>query len=248
MAAENLTPMDEQAGIPLPIFPRGDLPPVPVGRERNIERIADWHHPFHPRAALVEDGLGAMAVRNCRIQWTEYDDHHHKYHGAYAGPELPQEPEEQFKTVVLAAAGYVPRQTIRFVHGRPVVCHLDDELRESLWTSGQLRIGNTAAVRNFLIDYAFSKDFGGVNASTIDEFLHTPDEKRRKDLGSTFLGIVAYDIAQPLRSIYKESRKLNLIPRAQARTAGRFIFEAITTHKQTRALGALTKKLSTTAA
>src|SRR4051812_44051119 len=101
-------------GIPLPLWPRDDLPPIAIGRIRNYARIADWHHPFHPRAHLLTDNLGAAAVRNCRIQWTEYDDHHHKYHGAFKGSELPQGSDEQFRTVVLAAAGFIPDAAIGF--------------------------------------------------------------------------------------------------------------------------------------
>jgi hypothetical protein len=245
MAAELVTPMDELTGVPYPIMPRTDLPPTPNGRVRNIERVADWHHPFHPRSALISEGMGAMAIRNCRIQWAEYDDHHHKYHGAYLGPELPESPEDQFHTTVFATAGYVPPYAITFNSSRkPVVRPLDEGLRDKLWSSGQLRVGNPATVRDFLIAYTLQKDFKGVNDSTIDEFLHTTDMRRKHELGGTLLAIAAYDAAAPLQDTYKESRKQHLIPAEQARTAGRFIFGTMTAFKRARALGALTNKLA----
>lgn len=245
MAAEIATPLDETTNIPLPIMPRLDLPPVPTGRMRNTERIADWHHPFHPRAALITEGAGAVAVRNCRVQWAAYDDHHHKYHGAYLGPMLPEGPDEQFRTVVLAAAGYVPQEAIDFGRfGKPLIRTLGEEQRNQLWNSGQMRIGNGATVRDFMLAYTLERDFNGINDSTIDEFLHTQDMRRRKELGGTLLAIAAYDAATPVSDIYKQSRKLHLLPPERARTAGRFIFGTMNTHKRSRAMAALTSKLA----
>lgn len=245
MAAEQVTPADETTGIPFPLMPRDDLPPVPTGRMRNIERVADWHHPFHPRNILISEGAGLVAVRNCRIQWASYEDHHHRYHMSYAGPELPMTEYEQFSTVVFASAGYVPERATDFdsLH-RPVLKPLDDENREQLWRSGQLRVANYSSIQAFLISYALRQDFSGINEATIDEFLHTADLKRRHELGGTLLAVAAYDAATPLRDIYKESRKLHLIPPNRARTAGRFIFGAMTTNRRTRALGALTDRLA----
>lgn len=245
MAAELATPLDETTSIPLPIMPRPDLPVVPTGRMRNIERIADWHHPFHPRSALITEGVGAVAVRNCRVQWAEYNDHHHKYHGAFVGPILPEGTDEQFYTVVLASAGYVPPEAITFGRfGKPLTKKLEEEQRNQLWNSGQLRVGNAATVRDFMLAYTLERDFSGINESTIDEFLHTQDTNRRKELGGTLLAIAAYDAATPVKDIYKLSRKLHLLPPERARTAGRFIFGTMNTHKRSRAMAALTSKLA----
>lgn len=245
MSAEQVTPLDEVTGIPLPLMPRDDLPPVPTGKMRNTERLADWHHPFHPRAALLGEGVGAVAIRNCRIQWAEYDDHHHKYHGAYVGPELPTESEDQFSAVVFAAAGYIPDRAIAFDRSnKPQIKLLGKEKREHLWQSGQIRIGNMATVRDFMLAFTLERDFGGVNESTIDEFLHTQDVRRKKELGSTILAIAAYDAAQPVEDMYKQSRKLHLLPPNRARTAGRFVFGAMSTHKRARALTALTNRFA----
>ena len=243
MAAELWTPLDEATGIPLPIMPRDDLPPVPTGRQRNIERIADWHHPFHPRAELMADGDSGAAVRGCRVQWAEYDDHHHKYHGAFVGPELPETEEERFRTVVLAAAGYVPEAAIAFgLRGRPMVTQMSGEDRERLWQTGQLRVDNLSNVRKFLINYAL-RDFGNFRTETIDEFLHTPDMERRFQLGCNFLGVAAHEAVTSLKDVYQESRGSGLIPPERARSAGRFVLGVMTTHRRKQAFGALTAKL-----
>jgi len=226
-------------------MPRTDLPPISIGKSRNIERIADWHHPFHPRLVLISEGVGAVAVRNCRIQWTEYDDHHHKYHGAYVGPELPEDADEQFRTVVFAAAGYIPQQTIGFGRfKKPIIRNLNDDQRNLLWQSGQLRIANLSCIRDFLLEYALAGDLSRMNESTIDEFLSTKNTSRKKELGSNLLAIAAYNAAEPVEDSYKESRKLHLIPPDRARTAGRFIFGTMNTHRRTRAMAALTARFT----
>lgn len=248
VAAELTTPWDEASGLPLPLMPRDDLPLVPIGRQRNLDRVADWHHHFHPRAAFAGEDLGLVAVRHCRVQWTEYDEHHHQYHGAYAGPLLPETVSERFQTVVLAVAGYIPSAGIYFQRGTaPVVRELDDAQRYQLWESGQMRVENPAIMRNFMLDYALRHDFSGINDITIDEFLSTKDEQRKRELGGTLLAIAAYDAAGPIQSLYKQSRELHLLPPERARTAGRFVFGVMNTHRRSRALAALTHKLAAAA-
>jgi len=246
MAAEFITPLDHATGIPLPIMPQVDLPPVPRGRMRNDARVADWHHPFHPRATLISEGeLSAVAIRNCRIQWAEYDDHHHKYHGAYLGPELPEYEDDRFRTVVFAAAGYIPDVAIGFGHfGKPSLQKLSDEQRNNLWQSGQIRVANQASVRDFLLDYTLTNHLGGISESTIDQFLSTDDKRRKKELAGTILAIVAYSAAEQVSDIYAQSRKLNLIPPDRARRAGRLIYKTMNTQRQSVAIAALTNRLS----
>lgn len=88
------------------------------------------------------------------------------------------------------------------------------------------------------------RDFNGINETTIDEFLHTTDKNRKKELGGPLLAIAAYDAAEPVKGIYKESRKLHLLPPEGARTAGRFVFGAMNTQRSSRALAALAAKLA----
>lgn len=244
MAANAVTPMDAITGIPLPIFPRTDLPPIPTGKARNTERIADWHHPFHPRLMLVSAGMGAVAVRNCRIQWAQYGDHHNRYHGAFLGPELPGDETEQFRTVVLAAAGYIPEEAIGFERNKPIMRQLTEDQRDFLWRSRQIRVANAACVRDFLLEYAIERNLHGIHTNRIDEFLHTNDPERKRQLGSTFLGIAAYAASEPVSFIYRQSRQKHLLPPHQPRSAGRFVLGAMTVHRGTRALAALTAHLA----
>jgi len=245
MAAEYATPLDLETGIPLPIMPRADLPPVPRGRGgRNLERIADWHHPFHPRPVLLAGDQGDQAVRHCRTQWADYEDHHHRYHNVFVGPTLPESAEEQFRTVVLAAAGYVPDHAIAFNDRRATIKPLQPEAREFLWKTGQIRVAGPADVRNFLFAYTLRHDFSGINNRTIDEFLNSPSMQRRRELGRTLLGLAARDAARPVQDIYRDSLAHGLIPSDRARTAGRFVFSAMTPYKGVPALRALSERLA----
>ena len=244
MRLAQASPLDIETGIPLPVMPRADLPPVPTGSVRNLLRVADWHHPFHPRALLVGKSLGEQAIRDCRIQWVEYDDHHHKFHGAFDGPDLPQTDDERFRTVVLAAAGYVPDRAVGFVGPVPAIRRFTASQRERLWQTGQLRVGNPMSVRDFLLDYALRRDFIGINDSTIDEFLHTSSSVRRRELGTTLLAIAAYDAVSPVRLLYRSSRESHLLPVQSARTAGRFVLGAMTQQQPMKAMRVLADKLA----
>lgn len=245
MAASLITPIEEVTGIPYPLYPSRELPPVPVGRARNIERIADWHHPFHPRQELIHGNLGDVAVRHCRIQWAEYNDHHHRYHGAFIGPALPEEPVDQFRTVVLAVAGYVPQQAIGFdSRSRPIIKEICDSERKMLWDGRQIRVANLATARDFMLNYTLTRDFSDINLGTIDEFLHTTNLNRKKELGGTLLAIAAYQAAEPMENLYRSLRRSHLLPEGYARTAGRFVFGTMNVYRRSRAIAALTNKLA----
>ncbi len=244
MAAEMITPVDAETGIPFPLAPRADLPPVPARGERNTQRDADQHHPFHPRAALVGASLSEQALRDCRVQWADYDDHHYRYHPNFVGPPLPVDETERFRTVTFAAAGYIPGTVIGFWQGVPILRPCSEAQRERFWQTGQIRIANSASVRKFLLEYPLRHDFAGINESTIDEFLHTTDQDRKRELGNNLLAIAAYDAAAPLRAHYRQSHELHQLPRHRARTPGRFILGVMTDRWSSKAFNTLATRLA----
>ena len=244
MVARLETPTDPETGIPFAILPSDDLPPLPGRRQSNKERLADWHHAFHEKNKLLRRGLGGAALRHSRVQWVSYDDHHNKYHPEFFGPWLPETDEETFRMVVPVAAGYVPAEAIAFDSlDKPYRAPLSDTLRRRFSETGEIRVANPAAVRNFMTDFSLRHDFGGINESTVDEFLNTTDEIRRKELGGTLLAIAAYDAANLVAEVYRESHRRGLIPPQRAQNAGRFIFSAITTHRSKPAFMALASRL-----
>ena len=81
-ATKLVTPTDELTGVPLVLMSTQDLPPIDL-EKKNIERIADWHHPFHPRARFVNKTKALAALRSVRKQWVMYDRHHEGLPEAY---------------------------------------------------------------------------------------------------------------------------------------------------------------------
>ena len=248
MAAEKVTPTDEMTGVPFVLMPSTELPPIPLD-ERNIERVADWHHPFHPRASLVNHGPGLAALRMVRKQWALYDQHHNNapegYHALFEGPPIPEAEDEQFRTVVFAAAGFIPKLAIDFHKLQEYrVRPLTEARRIQLWESGQIRIDNPTTVRDFLIAYALRRNFVDINSPAVHEFLHTPKLERRVQLGNMLLRAAAYEATLPLSPVYREAKREELIPVARAHSAGQFVLSSMSLAEgRSRAHRALKERL-----
>jgi hypothetical protein len=197
----------------------------------------DLHHPFHPRKSEDLQDIGGQALRNCRVQRIHYETHHHYYHGAFFGPELPQDDAGKFRLVVLAAAGYVPDQGIVFnARRKPLVVPIDDKLRSQITQPNKLYTPDRKGVQKFLLEYTLAQDLAGVNEYTIDEFLHTASARRRQELGDTLLGEAAYRATEPIRKIYREAHRAALIPPDKARVASRFVLLSLTTRRNREAV------------
>ncbi len=241
VATEIIAPSDARTGIPLPII--SNYEPPAVGRSLQADEVvADWHHPFHPRATLVAGGAGEIALRNSRIQWVNREEHN-AYHKVFEGPALPKG-NELLRTVIFASAGHIPERGL-CMHGENVMLQkIPNEYREYLWRSRQIKVANTNVVRDYLLEQAFGEqDFGGINTRTIDEFLHTKDRTRRIELGNTLLGLAVYDTTASLRLAYKSSRRRELLPPSSPRTVGRCALKIVTRPNRSYTLGLLEKRL-----
>lgn len=205
MAASEVTPIDE-IGMPLPIAPPDY--PLPANRRE----IADWHHHNHPRKDPRLADIGGRALRNVRVQLTDWWDHHMDYHGHYIGPPLPESPSRKFCSVVMAAAGYVPDEVIDFSGTSPQVVPITDTQRERLWYGGELRIAGPGLVRNFLCEYTLGQDISHVRNNLIDEFLNTKNFDRRRFLGHWLLAQATEKAAEPLGLYYRQAWKKGRIP------------------------------------
>ena len=211
------TPVDE-IGMPLPLAPI-------AGENRTADQPnPDWHHHFHPRRSpILTRDLGGNAVRNARLQRSDYRQHHIDYHGHYWGPPLPETRQQQFGIVVLASAGYVPDRAISFKDGQPEEIPLSKNQRQTLWTSGDLRIAAPDTIRKFLIEYTTSQDLREVNEKLVDEFLNTPNEQRRYHLGGTLLQLAIEMATDPIDPFYRTAWKKGLIPRDSSSRTQRLI-------------------------
>lgn len=227
-----LTPVCELTGVPFVLAPTSDLPPIPAHNVKNIDRIADWHHPFHPRAELVNGTLGQKALRACRVQWAKYEKHHNNnpegYHSIYYGPPLPLTEDEQFRTVIFAAAGYIPPQAIDFqLHTRALTRQLTDAERSQLWGSGQIRIDVPITVRDFIIDHALKREFIDVDDALVDEFLNTLNLARRQQVGNMLLRAASHEAVEPINPTYRQAKREGLIPPMRKHSAGECALRAM---------------------
>ncbi|MEO6513222.1 MAG: hypothetical protein ABIR37_00925 [Candidatus Saccharimonadales bacterium] len=226
------TPVDILTGVPLPLMPVEGLPPVPQDKQINRERVADWHHPFHPRSQFLHAGAGMTALRNSRVQWAYYEHHHDEfpgYHSIYRGPDLPETEYEQFRTVVFATAGYIPRKGLAFTESGERQVELTEEQRAWLWKSGQIKIDKPIPVRDFLIDYTMSRNFVDTTGSIVDELVNSTNSTHKEQLCNRLLRIAAYEAAAELNTSYSHAKRAELLPQNAARCAGQFVMKVMAT-------------------
>ncbi len=211
-----ITPRDPEFGLPLPIAP---VPGMAI--DNAVDALNDhhaWHpknderlmqppqNPWTPSQADVDTmnptarvpTSGGWALRNSRLQRVNRRLHNYRelaYHQFYSGPELPVDEDEQFRLVVLACAGLVPRQGIDLSTGQPQVITMSDEqmtlLQEPLNAQAfgyrNFRFIHEP-VQRFLRNYILRRELGHVSQILIEEFLdRNTSNERRAYLGHLLL-------------------------------------------------------------
>lgn len=199
-------------GLPYPIITREPFHP-------NSATDLTFHHHFHPASAVELADLAGEALRYSRGQmlprWL-----HNRVHGIYAGPELPTTEQEKFELVVLGCAGYIPRWGIEIDDHGDAHKVLLPPSRQRLVTPRHVHIEDAYAkpsqqryIRNrigfFFANYALKQDLNFPN-SRIDEFLNTPDEVRKLELGNQFLVESVRSAIGPVLSLRAQLLKENL--------------------------------------
>lgn len=239
-----LTPTDETTGVTLPIISRRQLPPTGKSNDSNGVVIADWNHAYHPRERLIKGSPIEVALRNSRIEWVHRDDHN-SYHKEFFGHQVGDE-EQVLKQVIFSAAGFIPDKGLQYDGRKEAkIVDLNRRNRKALWQSGQVKVAHGISIRDGLMDIALRRDFNGINESTIDEFLHTLDPKRRFVLGSNLLSLALSDLTTPLKPLYREMHERQQLRPDAPKNIGRFALKLVSHYKRTRALGILEGRLKT---
>lgn len=203
--AELVTPTEQ--GIPYPLLP----PPYFLPSDR--PDLADDNHAFHPRLSPLLQGVSGEAIRNCRVQRTDWYDHHIIYHGYYDGPPLPRTEAERFRIVVMAVAGYIPDLAIDCHGYKPEIVPITTEVRERLWKGKEMRVYRSGPVRKFMAEYVTSQDLSHVDEKHIEEFLHTDIEERRIFLGHWLLSQATEVATESLHEDYLDAhRRGKIVP------------------------------------
>lgn len=219
-----VTPTEQ--GLPLPLVP----PEYPLPARR--PELADDNHAFHPASSPLLEGVSGEALRNCRVQRTDWWDHHIVYHGHFDGPEIVQGESARFRTVVLAAAGYIPEESIDCRGYEPVIVPTTPLMRERLWRRGEIRVYGRGAVRKFLGEYVSEQDLSHVNGSHLDEFLNTDDEERRKFLGHWLVAQAAEVATEPLAKVYRMAQQQGKIVPGLTTKPQNFVQSTLGNHYQ----------------
>lgn len=226
MAAELETPVCEATGLPLPI--------APSEQSNDASARRDWHHHFHPRLSplLAHDSLSGSAVRSARIQLVDYATHHNDYHGNYLGPPLPVTETDKFGLVILATAGYIPREGLDFSGNEPKRVELSHEQRKRMRGSGELKVAAISPIQKFITAYTMDQDLSHVDEMIIDEFLNTTDKEQKLKLGSSLLRLAVRQAADPIIPMYRQAWKNGLIDQQVPSKAQRFVRSKINFKKR----------------
>lgn len=220
------TPVDESTGVPYAVYPSSDLPPVIRAKGGNTDRQADWHHPFHPRSLLIHGSLAQQALRSCRVQWVRYREHHDGvgYHQTFAGPEIPDEEYQIFKTIVFASAGYVARKALRFDEtGHHTIHTLTTKERKRLLVPGVIIIDDSNRVRSFLVDYGARHTKAKVDSGLIDELMNSTDHNRRNNLAIQFIENASEEVTSQFSEEFRSAKEERWLPDQRTRSAARYV-------------------------
>jgi hypothetical protein len=237
-----VTPVDAFSGIPLPILPtKNELP-------FNNSEVADWHHPFHPKEHPLLKTTGGLALRNCRVQLVHRNFHNEspmRYHRFFEGPIIPESEDEQFRTVVLASAGYIPTHAISTRSGEPQKvelsplqtarlqqtlrkatpdddCKCNDPHRKLAFEYRNIRYSYDR-IRDFLSEYTVMQSTDHIPQLLIDEFLYTTDQRKRGDLGDKLLAQQADRAAENIEETYRFAQSHRQLHPLMPGTATEFI-------------------------
>ncbi len=210
-------PIDEATGLPYCFFPNADLPPV-IWPAPNPERVADWDHHFpkvetkYTANPVLLDDEANLALMNLRVQWTTFHDHHDVWnHAPYIGPLQPADKKQLAATLLFGLGNYIPPIGLDLSAGSPREARLSAEQRRHLWKSGQVRVADESLAIRYLQKYTLAQEVDHINESELEEFLRTPDPKRKLYLGHCLAAKVIERAVEPFDATYVKARKLGLL-------------------------------------
>jgi hypothetical protein len=193
----------------------------------DVEPDEPWNydHMFFPRRSPLLQDLGGVAVRRCYGQHIPIRIHMLK-NRCFDAVDLPQNEDEQFRTVVKGFAGVVSRWAIDMrlaLRGKedPLV-YMDDEVfrqttnRFSMYHQHARRAVGDRYVRRevgrFMVDYALRSNLRDlVSDRVVGEFLGTRNPLRRTELGNHIINQALRARLDPIAPEVTELRRLGLV-------------------------------------
>ena len=212
------TPTDPASGLPLPVLP------IAAPASSTPAEIVNFHHHFHPRPSLINDGEAGVALRVSRGQYLPkwLHDHHHNY---FAGPKVPQARDAKFRTCVLACAGVIPDHAIDFSgYDGPKLIRMTPyqyaQVATTIAHEGFRKLDGGITYRNwigaFFANYAIEQSFENeVNPLVIEQFLETTNEVRKLRLGKFMLKAAINAAVVPVKPVFNDLWQEGLVSKRQ---------------------------------
>lgn len=222
-------PIDMETGLPAIILPDSTENPYEV----------NYHHHFFNRrdprligelgsvvnlvtTNLTLDQLAGVAVRMSRGQPLPKDVHvaFHQQYGNI-GKRLPTTLDEKFKVAVQGCAGVASRWAIDLT--RPSsnqMVYMDDDTYKRVASPDKLcpednyydhnKDVRRSILADFFVSYALSHELTMVSGLVVDEFLHTRNEMRRRELGNFILAEALDATVDPIAAEHNQLKRKGL--------------------------------------
>jgi hypothetical protein len=214
------TPLDKLSGLPLPIYAK---------RYDYFQHTRNFHHHFHPsNSAELQGYYEGKPVRYSRGQ--EVQKYlHDRYHDIFAGPPLPETRKDKFQLTVLALSGVVPRQAIDlYQHGNyrivdltrgehsfisnPARMHMESDRKNKAGMQKRQKDKQRERVGRFFADYVVEQALEEIiTEDVIEKFLHTPDEREKRQLGRFMLDNAVDVTVAELVVVHDEARRAGMV-------------------------------------
>jgi len=224
MPGTEYTPVDEISGLPLLIVPQedslqylhGELPNMVDGHVQ-----ADWNHAYHPAKEV------APIFRSGRVQHV-LRSVHDEYHAAYYGPPPLEGRVDEFRSIVLAAAGYIPPEGIFFTGDGPQLVVMSEAERERLRTSGEVKMSSPSNIQAYIRQTVLAQPADHIHAQKIDRFLSldstiADEAKEKQHLAHLLTALLTDRIEDPIDEAYNFGRIHRLVNPALPTRPGDFI-------------------------
>lgn len=198
------TPVDTFTGLPYPIITGPKLDTL------TGVNVVNKNHAFFPRLDPLLQGVGGLALRTCRLQLVEAEYHNfgpRSYHNFYDGPPIPQTEAEQFRTIIFALGGFIPKMGIDLTGPEPVereMTRREYRRHKTLTENGGYKYfthGESQSIlflREVILHNAIDVDL-----ELLEKFVASDSVSTRKNIGHTILEVAAENAALGIDADYQ---------------------------------------------
>lgn len=207
------TPVDALTGVPFPVL--NSLSRISIASQN-----AHFHHSFPNGQPPAQKTLSQKALHSSRLQLladTVHNEGSHSLHGLREDPPAPLEDKDRFRTIMFAAAHFIPERGINVWSDResePILPWQMDVLRapdpKNPYSYLYLTYRHNP-VRDFFEDYLPMQNLSHVDELKKEEFLITANDERQRYLGHYLLAQAAEVATELMEADYIALRMAGLL-------------------------------------